>query len=273
MTPRPASVKRLRVLPGLTGNMWSWEPRNPSVFNDLESHLHISGNSTYTKKKELVGLFKNAGAALSRKSREVLDHDFRSCADALAVPYGIYDLQANRGTVFVGESADTPQFAVDCVAAWWRSEGRQRYPDADRLLVLADGGGSNGWRPRAWKYFLQHTLCDPCGLRVTVAHYPTSCSKWNPIEHRLFGPISVNWAGRPLESFEVIVNYIRTTVTRTGLRVRAERNTKTYEKGVRISKKQMADLSLHRDETLPQWNYEIRPQAAATAAAELPLAA
>ena len=195
------------------------------------------------KKNELVGLFQNAGAALSRKSREVLDDDFRSRTDALAVPYGIYDLQTNRGTVFVGEPADTPQFAVDCVTAWWRSEGRRRYPAADRLLVLADGGGSNGWRPRAWKYCLQHTLYDPCGLRVTVAHYLTSC---------LFGPISVNWAGRALESFEVIVNYIRTTVTCTGLRVRAERNTKTYKQGVRISKQQMADLSLHRDETLPR---------------------
>lgn len=212
------------------------------------------------KKKELVGLFKNPGAALGREARDVLDHDFRSLADGLAVPYGIYDLQANRGTVYVGESADTPQFAADCVARWWRSEGRQRYPRADRLLILADGGGSNGYRPRAWKYYLQNTLCDPHGLRVTMAHYPTSCSKWNPIEHRLFGPISINWAGRPLESFEVIVNYIRTTVTRTGLRVQAERNTDTYLKGIRISDRQMAQLNLQRGENLPQWNYEIRPR-------------
>lgn len=130
-----------------------------------------------TKKKEYVGLFKNPGAALGRDARDVLDHDFRSLADAVAVPYGIYDLQANRGTVFVGESADTPQFAVDCVTRWWRSEGRRRYPHARSLLILADGGGSNGYRPRAWKYNLQHTLCDPHGLRVTLAHYPPGCSK------------------------------------------------------------------------------------------------
>jgi len=213
-----------------------------------------------TKKKELVGLFKNHGAALGKHAQKVLDHDFRSLAKGLAVPYGIYDLQANRGTVFVGSSADTPQFAVDCLAAWWKSEGRQRYPEATRMLILADSGGSNGSRPRAWKYYLQHTLCNPHGLSVTVAHYPSGCSKWNVVEHRLFSAISINWAGRPLDSFETILNYIRTTTTRTGLRVRAERITAEYRKGIKISDDQMAQLDWHKDKKLPNWNYEIRCQ-------------
>ena len=162
--------------------------------------------------------------------------------------------------MFVGDSADTPQFAIDCLASWWRSEGRHRYPGADTLVVLADGGGSNGYRPRAWKYFLQHTLCNPYGLKVVVAHYPSGCSKWNSIEHRLFSAISINWAGVPLESFETILNYIRTTTTRTGLRVRSERVTREYQKGIKISEEQMRQLNLHRDRKIPQWTYSIHSQ-------------
>ena len=124
----------------------------------------------------------------------VNDHDFRSDAHAIAVPYGIYDLHANAGTVFVGTSYDTPGFAVDCVEKWWRTEGRRRYPKAKRLTILADGGGSNGSTCRAWKFGLHHRLCDRHGLTVTVAHYPPGASKWNPIEHRLFSELSKNWA-------------------------------------------------------------------------------
>ena len=226
----------------------------------LASQLHISGNCTYTKKKELVGLFRNAGSTWSREPQPVNDHDFRSQAEGLAVPYGIYDLHANRGTVFVGDSKDTPAFAVDCIEQWFRTEGRERYPDADRLVILADCGGSNSYRAYAWKYFLQTVLCDRHGVRVTVAHYPSGASKWNPIEHRLFSAISRNWAGRPLDRWETVLNYISTTITKTGLRVVAIRVEKQYQTGVKISKEQMAGLNLDRNETLPQWNYDIRPR-------------
>ena len=173
-----------------------------------------------TKKKELVGRFRNPGAKWDRSPELVNDHDFRSDADGLAVPYGIYDPRANAGTVFVGRTADTPAFAVDCIEKWWRTEGRKRYPEAKTLQILADGGGSNSCTARAWKFNLQHRLCNRHGLLVTVAHYPPATSKWNPIEHRLFCEISKNWAGRPLDSFETILKYLRTTRTSTGLRVR-----------------------------------------------------
>ena len=139
-----------------------------------------------TKKKELVGAFRNSGAKWDRSPELVNDHDFRSDAEGLAIPYGIYDLRANAGAVFVGSTADTPAFAVDCIEKWWRTEGRRRYPEAGTLQILADGGGSNSCTARAWKFNLQHRLCNRHGLQVTVAHYPPATSKWNPIEHRLF---------------------------------------------------------------------------------------
>ena len=134
-----------------------------------------------------------------------------SDAEGRAIPYGIYDPRANAGTVFVGQTADTPAFAVDCIEKWWRTEGRKQYPDAQALQILADGGGSNSCTARAWKFNLQHRLCNRHALRVTVAHYPPATSKWNPIEHRLFCEISKNWAGRPLDSYETILKYLRTT--------------------------------------------------------------
>ena len=137
-----------------------------------------------------------------RSPERVKDHDFRSEAEGLAIPYGIYDPRANAGTVFVGQTADTPAFAVDCIEKWWRTEGRKHYPEAKALQILADGGGSNSCTARAWKYNLQHRLCNRHGLRVTVAHYPPATSKWNPIEHRLFCEVTKNWAGRPLDSYE-----------------------------------------------------------------------
>lgn len=212
-----------------------------------------------TKKKELVGRFKNAGASWDRKPVLVNDHDFRSDATGIAIPYGIYDLRANRGTVFVGNSRDTPEFAVDCVATWWRSEGRQRHHNAEQLAILADGGGSNAANSRAFKYGLQTLLCNRFGLTVTVAHYPPGASKWNPIEHRLFSEISKNWAGRPLDSYETILNHIQTTTTSTGLRITAHLIEKTYEKGIKISDAQMRELSITKDGLLPKWNYTLRP--------------
>jgi hypothetical protein len=229
---------------------------------ELREH-HAAGHlpviSVDTKKKELVGAFKNAGAKWDREPELVKDHDFRSEADGIAVPYGVYDLQANCGTLFVGTSFDTPEFAVDCVEKWWRTEGRRRYPDAGRLAVLADGGGSNGSRCRAWKSGLQRSLCDRHGLSVTVAHYPPGASKWNPIEHRLFSEVSKNWAGRPLDAHETMVKYARTTSTRTGLRVRAHLVRKRYRKGIRVSDTAMQALAIEKDEALPAWNYTIEP--------------
>ena len=153
--------------------------------------------SVDTKKKELVGRFKNGGVSWQAQPLLVKDHDFRSEASGIAIPYGLYDPQANRGTVFVGTTCDTPDFAVDCLDKWWRTEGNQRYGGAGHLAILADGGGSNSSASRAWKYGLQTRVCNPHGLCVSVAHYPPGTSKWNPIEHRLFSEVSKNWAGRP----------------------------------------------------------------------------
>ncbi len=215
--------------------------------------------SVDTKKKELIGLFANSGAVWCRAPHQVNDHDFRSQAKGLAVPYGIYDVQADSGTVFVGDSRDTPAFAVDCIAHWFNTVGRSRYPDADRLVILADCGGANGYRSHAWKYFLQTGVCDIHQLRVSVAHYPSGASKWNPIEHRLYSAISRNWAGRPLDSWETLLKYIRTPTTKSGLRVSSVRVTKQYQTGIKISKQQMVKVNINRSETLPQWNYDIYP--------------
>lgn len=215
--------------------------------------------SVDTKKKELVGNFKNQGSKWDREPVLVNDHDFRSEAEGIAVPYGVYDLRANRGTLFVGSSYDTPEFAVQCIENWWRHEGQQRYPNADNLAILADGGGSNGSTCRAWKFGLQRRLCDRYGVTVTVAHYPPGASKWNPIEHRLFSELSKNWAGRPLDSHETILKYARRTTTRTGLRVRARLVQKRFEKGIKITDVQMQELSIEKDEALPKWNYIISP--------------
>jgi len=210
-----------------------------------------------TKKKELVGNFKNAGTRWRKGADEVLDHDFRSDAEGVAIPGGIYDTQANRGTVFVGTSHNTAEFTVDNLVRWWTSEGRDRYPRASELLVLADGGGSNGSR-RAFKYNLQTRLCDVYGIDVTVCHYPTGASKWNPIEHRLFSQISNNWAGQPLRSYETILNYISTTATTTGLRVTAHLVDQDYPTRIKIPDALMATLNLDRHEVQPQRNYTIR---------------
>lgn len=216
--------------------------------------------SVDTKKKELVGNFKNNGVAWNRKPLLVNDHDFRSDARGIAIPYGIYDIQANRGSVFVGTSHDTPQFAVDSLATWWRYDGRRRYPNARRLLVLADGGGSNGARTRAWKYEMQKRLCDPYRLSVTVCHYPTGASKWNPIEHRLFSEISKNWAGRPLVDYETVLNCIRSTTTSTGLSVKGYLVDRNYPTDERIGDEQMADIRLEQHNTQPTRNYTLKPR-------------
>ena len=220
--------------------------------------------SVDTKKKELIGNFKNGGRSWCQEAEEVNDHDFNQDALGKAVPYGIYDLNHNLGYVYVGNSADTPQFAVDVIALWWQTEGQALFPGKKKLLILADAGGSNGCRPRLWKQQLQEQLADRLGLEVVVCHYPTGASKWNPIEHRLFGPISVNWAGKPLRTFETILAYIRGTVTETGLQVKAFLVDQIYEKGVKVSKEAMQTLNIELAEICPRWNYTIRPRQVCT---------
>lgn len=215
--------------------------------------------SVDTKKKELIGNFKNSGTTWEESPTQVLDHDFLSDSQGIAVPYGILDVQANVGRVLVGLSHDTSAFAVDAVVHWWTHEGQRTYSGAEGLLVLADSGGSNGARVRAWKLGIQRELCDQFGLAVTVCHYPSGASKWNPIEHRLFAPISQNWQGRPLDTIETILKYIRTTTTATGLRVRASKTHKAYPLGVKVTDKQMGALELETHEPLPKWNYTLRP--------------
>ena len=216
--------------------------------------------SVDTKKKELIGQFKNDGQAWSRKPVLVNDHDFRSQAEGLAIPYGIYDLRANRGTVFIGTSTDTPWFATDCLAQWYALEGQERYPDTTELLILADGGGSNRVGSYVWKYGLQTKLCNEFGLTVTVCHYPPGTSKWNPIEHRLFSEISKNWAGRPLDSYETMLNYISTTTTKGGLKVTATLIEGYYEKGMKVSQEQAEVLTIAAHPVQPKRNYTLHPQ-------------
>ena len=165
------------------------------------------------KKKELIGNFKNAGQSWCQESIAVNDHDFELDALGKAVPYGLYDVAQHRGYVYVGQSADTAEFAVDVIARWWQDFGQYDFPHAPAVLILCDSGGSNGYRLRLWKVRLQEQLADRLGLAVTVCHYPTGASKWNPVEHRLFGPISINWAGKPLRTFETMLAYIRGTTT------------------------------------------------------------
>lgn len=218
--------------------------------------------SVDTKKKELIGQFANAGRVWTREPIRTNDHDFRSDASAIAVPYGLYDVGTNVGTVVVGTSSETPAFAVQSLATWWCYRGRYQYPGKRQLLILADGGGANGYRPRAWKYELQN-FADHHGLTVTVAHYPTGASKWNPVEHRLFSEISKNWAGRPLDSLDTLLNYLRTTKTNSGLEVRAYQDLRSYDKGVKISDDDMKTLALDKRCELGKWNYTISPRTTA----------
>jgi len=212
-----------------------------------------------TKKRELIGVFKNAGSVWCRDPHRVNIYDFRSLAEGVAIPYGIYDPVRNAGFVFVGTSADTAEFAVDAISWWWTAYGQADYPDQSELLILADGGGSNGCRPRLWKYALQYNLVNPTRLTVTVCHYPTGASKWNWVEHRLFGPISVNWAGEPLTSYPKMLGFLNGTTTQQGLVVTAILSQTGYKTGIKITDEQMAALNLSNHSTLPKWNYTIRP--------------
>lgn len=222
------------------------------------------------KKKELIGNFKNAGCTWRQEAEAVNVHDFRGQGLGRAVPYGIYDATHNHGVVYVGSSGDTAQFAVEALVQWWQTRGQTAFPHADQLLILADGGGSNGCRSRLWKQQLQERLCDELGLTVTVCHYPTGCSQWNPSEHRLFGPISLNWAGYPLRTWETMLGYIRGTTTTTGLEVDAERLDGDYATGLRVSVAEMATLNLTVHEVCPAQNYTLCPRSDGAAPVGLP---
>jgi Rhodopirellula transposase DDE domain len=226
-----------------------------ALFEDLGQPII----SVDAKKKELIGNFKNPGAVWCRGPEEVNVYDFLSDAECRATPYGIYDVLSGLGHVRVGTSADTPAFAVEAIGAWWAYYGCRRYRGADELLILADGGGSNGHRPRLWKARLQERIADRYGLHVTVCHYPTGASKWNPVEHRLFGPVSINWAGQPLRSLEAMLGWVRgTEVGRAGVTASLDRA--TYPTKVKVSNAEMKRLDLERHEVCPAWNYTISPR-------------
>ena len=210
------------------------------------------------KKKELIGNFKNAGRTWRREARSVLATDFPSDADGKAIPYGVYDVARNRGFVGVGVSHETAEFAVSVIRRWWLMEGRAANPDATELLIQADGGGANGYRSWLWKWELQ-CWADETGLTITVTHYPTSASKWNWIEHRLFCHISANWAGEPLVRYEIVLKFIRTTKTAAGLRCIAYLDRKHYRTQIKVSPEQKATIRLVKHRVLPKWNYTIRP--------------
>jgi hypothetical protein len=216
--------------------------------------------SVDTKKKELVGNFKNNGREWRRQGRPELVniHDFIDPKLSRAVPYGVYDITNNVGWVSVGTDHDTASFAVNAIRRWWRTMGKKRHPTATRLMITADGGGSNGYRVRLWKVELQK-LADELKLPITVCHLPPGTSKWNKIEHRLFSFITINWRGKPLRSYRTIVQLIAATTTDAGLKVRAELDEKKYPKGVKVSDLQMAAVNLTRHSFHGDWNYTISP--------------
>ncbi len=219
--------------------------------------------SVDTKKKELVGDFKNAGKEWQPKATpdKVLVHDFPDDAVGKAIPYGVYDMARDEAYVSVGRDHDTPAFAAASIRHWWLTMGRRAYPDATKLLITADAGGSNSYRTHAWKLELQD-FADEFRLPVAVAHFPPGTSKWNKIEHRLFCHITANWRGRPLRTFETVVELIGNTRTSTGLRVKAKLDKGTYPTGVKVTKAAMKGLSLHRSDFHGDWNYELRPRGA-----------
>ncbi len=217
--------------------------------------------SVDTKKKELIGDFKNGGREWQPRAtpEKTLVHDFPSDATGKAIPYGVYDMGRNEAWVSVGRDHDTPEFAVASIRQWWKMMGMRAYPDADELFITADAGGSNGYRARAWKLGLQE-FADKDRLRIRVSHFPPGTSKWNKIEHRLFCHITQNWRGKPLRTFETIVDLIGNTRTNAGLRVRAKLDSRTYKTGIEITKGEMRALALQPHMFHGEWNYELQPR-------------
>jgi hypothetical protein len=219
--------------------------------------------SVDTKKRELVGDFKAVGRELEPKGQpvEVRGHDFKDKQLGHAIPYGVYDLTADEGWVSVGITRDTARFAVNSILSWWEHLGKARYPHATSLTITADCGGSNSSRTRLWKLELQR-LANETGLEIVVCHFPPGTSKWNKIEHRMFSFVSLNWRGKPLESLEVIINLIAATTTSTGLKIYAQLDERTYEKGVDVSDEQLAAVRITRNAFHGEWNYAISPSLA-----------
>jgi transposase len=232
--------------------------------NDQVSSYHRQGQpaiSVDTKKKELVGAFKNSGREWRRSgtAEPVLVHDFIIPQQGKAIPYGVYDLRRNEGWVSVGIDHDTASFAVNAIRRWWKLMGKPAYNGASSLLITADAGGSNGPRVRLWKWELQR-FANRTGLSIAVCHFPPGTTKWNKIEHRLFSYISINWRGKPLVSLAAIVSLIGSTTTDTGLRVRSEIDQRRYAKGVVVSNEEMATINLNPHAFQGDWNYTIRPR-------------
>jgi transposase len=217
--------------------------------------------SVDTKKKELVGNFKNAGRTWRQigNPEKVNVYDFPSYAAGAAIPYGVYDPKRNDGLVNVGMSHNTAEFAVESIRQWWNLIGKKHYAESKNLLICADGGGSNGSRSRGWKFFLQD-LADQIGITITVCHYPPGTSKWNKIEHCMFSFISMNWRGRPLVSYETIIKLISSTKTKKGLNVAARLDERDYKTGIKILDKDMAQLNIQSHKLYPKWNYSIKPR-------------
>jgi len=216
--------------------------------------------SVDTKKKELVGNFKNSGRVWTKKGQaeHVNAYDFPSFAKGKVVPYGAYDIYLNKGFVNVGISKDTAEFAVESIRQWWKQLGKKHYPKAKELLITADCGGSNGYRIRGWKFFLSK-LSKEIGLKITVLHFPPATSKWNKIEHRMFSFISQNWKGRPLTDYEVIINFIKNTKTDKGLEIFARLDKNKYKIGLKFSDKEMEKINISHHFFHPEWNYTIKP--------------
>ena len=217
--------------------------------------------SVDAKKTELIGNFENSGQTWRQQAQRVNDHDFPSLATARAVPYGIYDIVHNQGFVYVGTSGNTADLAVDAIELWFQRKDRPQFKDESKMLILCDAGGSNGYRVRNWKLQLQY-FADYYGIEIMVSHYPTGTSKWNPIEHRLFSFISINWAGTPLRSLAQMTALIRGTSTQTGLKVKASILKGIYPTKVKVSNQEMVSLNLSRRKLCPQWNYVLHPRAA-----------
>ena len=214
--------------------------------------------SVDAKKKELIGNYKNNGKEWTKKHtpKRVNAYDFLSEAEGLAIPYGVYDLTNNDGWVSVGIDHDTAEFAVESIKKWWYKMGKEKYENADKLLITADGGGSNGRRNKLWKKQLQD-FSNEINLEIHMCHFPPGTSKWNKIEHRLFSNISKNWRGKPLISYEVIVNLIASTVTTKGLKVKCEMDKNKYKTGIKVTDKEMKDIDINKDEFHGEWNYVI----------------
>jgi hypothetical protein len=225
--------------------------------------------SVDTKKKEMIGNFKNPGTRYKRQADLTNDHDFLTHAKGKAALYGVYDQRENKGFVSIGmflkqgnciSSGDTPEFAVESIERWWCYQGIKTYQQADKILILADAGGSNGYSSHVWKVKLQEILCDRHGLTVTVCHYPPGASKWNPIEHRLFSEISKNWQGTPLVDYETVYKYTVSTKTTTGLQTKALMVSKQYKKGLKASPADIKNLNIRHHDLNPLWNYTLSPR-------------